>query len=55
MSSLNNTASWVIVEVATDKATLETFSQKVAGAINTNKYRAVPILQYLQQFNQSIK
>jgi hypothetical protein len=55
MSSLNNTSSWVIVEVATNKAILETFSQKVASAINTNKYKAIPILAYLQQFNQSIK
>lgn len=40
-------ASWVIVSKATGKAVLETFSSDVAQAINLEKYRVVPILDWL--------
>lgn len=58
MTSLTNTASWVIVEKSTNKAIVETFSQQVAAIIQRNQsspYKAVPILQYLQDFNRSAK
>lgn len=41
------TASWVIVEIATGRPVLETFNRKTADAINTDKYRAVPIIEWL--------
>lgn len=55
MSSLNQTASWVIVERSTQKPICETYSQQTVNAINQDKYEAVPILQYLQNFNKQVK
>jgi len=55
MSSLNKTASWVIVESATGKPICETFSIGTVSAINKAKYKAVPILEYLQEFNRKVK
>jgi hypothetical protein len=46
--------SWVIVEKATGKAIFETFNEKVARVINTEKYRAVPIKEYLTSLNKGI-
>lgn len=57
MSSLNKTASWVIVEKATNKAIVETYSKQTAKIIERNpssRYKAVPILQYLQEFNRGL-
>ena len=48
-------SSWVIVEKATNKAIFETFSKKVANAINRRNYEVMPILAYLQSFNKGIK
>lgn len=45
-------ASWVIVEIATGKAVLETYQASVAAKVNTAKYRAVPIQQYLASLNR---
>lgn len=50
--SLARTASWVIVEKSTRGAIMETFSARVAEAINREKYEAVPILAYLQSLNR---
>ena len=44
-------ASWVIVELATGKPVAETFLEKVALAINTERYKAVPILDWLAGLN----
>ena len=52
MSTLLETASWVVVDKASNAALFETFSQRIADAINTDKYRAVPILEYLQSLNR---
>ncbi len=49
------TASWVIVNKETGKAVFETFEEKTANAINKEKYKAVPILEYLQNLNKEIK
>lgn len=49
------TASWVIVEIETGKPVFETFSANIIGAINTKKYKAVPILEWLQSFNLQVK
>lgn len=48
------TASWIIVDLSTGKAVLETFSHLTANRINTAKYKAVPILKYLQDFNKGV-
>lgn len=46
------TASWVIIEIATGNAIFETFNKGTADSINTGKYKAVPILEYLQSVNK---
>lgn len=48
-------ASYVIVSKETGKAVFETFEKKIADAINTEKYKAVPILEYLYNLNDQIK
>lgn len=50
-----NTASWIIIDISTKEAILETYSKNIADAVNTKKYRAVPVLEYLQQLNKSLK
>ena len=55
MTSLTRTSSWVIVNRATGAALFETFQESITLKLNTAKYQAVPVLQYLQQFNRSIK
>lgn len=47
--------SWVVISKETGKAVLETFDFKVAKAINLQKYKVVPILAYLQDFNSKVK
>jgi hypothetical protein len=49
------TASWVIINKATRVAVFETFNENTAKAINTRLYEAIPILEYLQQLNRSLK
>lgn len=55
MSSLSTTASWVIVRLEDNKPMFETFNQALTQAINKQKYKAVPILEYLQEFNRKVK
>jgi hypothetical protein len=57
MTSLNKTASWVVVYKDSNKPVIEVFSQKTANTIQTKHsdiYKVVPILQYLQEFNRSL-
>lgn len=46
-------ASWVIKEKSTGKVVLETFNKKFVNALNTERYAAIPILEYLQGLNQT--
>ena len=52
---MEQTASWVIVDKATGNGIAETFLKHVAEAVNVNKYRAVPIQEYLADLNARIK
>ena len=45
------TASWVIVSIETNEVLFETFLPKIVENLNTKKYKAVPILEYLQSLN----
>lgn len=45
------TASWIIREKATGRVLFETFDKKKVDALNTAKYEAVPILEYLASLN----
>jgi hypothetical protein len=47
------TTSWVIVERATGNAVLETFSKTVVDAVKQDKYKAVPIREYLASLNHA--
>jgi hypothetical protein len=49
------TASWVIRNKRTGEVVMETFNKRLVAAINTEKYEAVPILDYLVQVNASLK
>ena len=46
------TASWVIRERSTGRVIMETFNAKLVAALNTVRYEAVPILEYLQSLNR---
>ncbi len=50
-SSLSRDSSWVIKNKVTGEVIMETFSKAKVDALNTAKYAAVPILQYLQSLN----
>lgn len=54
-SSLNTAASWVIRNKETRQVIIETFDSEVIRALNIQKYEAVSILEYLQEFNASIQ
>lgn len=43
--------SWVIREKATNAVVMETFDRAKVAALNTEKYEAVPILEYLGALN----
>ncbi len=45
-------ASWVLREKATGRVIAETFSPKVVAALNTEKYEAVAIHDYLVSLNK---
>ncbi len=49
------TASWVIVRKDTGEAIFETFNEKLVSKINHQKFKAVPILDYLQELNRKTK
>lgn len=46
------TASWVIREKATGKVLFETFDKKKVDALNTAKYEAISIGEYLASLNR---
>lgn len=45
------TASWVIRDKASKAVVCETFNVKLVATLNTAKYEAVPILEYLASLN----
>lgn len=51
-NDISNPASWVIVDKATGKSVMETFSQSVADKINKEKYEAIPVRLYLERLNE---
>lgn len=54
--SLTRTASWVIVELSTGKSVFETYNETLAAKhLNTAKFKAVPILEWLQGINKATK
>ena len=49
------TASWVIRYKESKEVVCETFNPKLVAALNTDRYEAVPILDYLVELNNSPK
>ena len=49
------TASWVLRNKTTKEVICETFDSRKVELLNTEKYEAVPILEYLVEFNRSVK
>jgi hypothetical protein len=47
-----NTASWILREKATGRVIAETFSPAIVRALNTARYEAVPIGEYLASLNK---
>lgn len=45
-------ASWIIRNKDTREVVCETFNPQVVANLNTAKYEAVPILEYLQSLNR---
>ena len=45
------TQSWVIVEIATGKAVMETFNERLVKALNVDRYKAVRAHEYLASLN----
>lgn len=48
------TASWVLRNKATGEVIGETFDKRKVDALNTQKYEAVPIAEYLAGLNAEI-
>ena len=44
--------SWILRNKATKEVIAETFDPKKVKYLNTDKYEAVPILEYLQSLNR---
>ncbi|UIF89453.1 hypothetical protein [Cupriavidus sp. UYPR2.512] len=49
------TASWVLREAESKRVICETFDKRVVEKLNTAKYQAVPILDYLLEFNATAR
>lgn len=48
-------ASWVVVCRESGKPVVELFTERARDAINTERYRVVPILAWLQEFNRAVR
>ncbi|QDP45941.1 MAG: hypothetical protein Unbinned3818contig1000_12 [Prokaryotic dsDNA virus sp.] len=47
--------SWVIVRLSDNEAVCELTNYKNVLKLNTEKYKAVPVLKYLGELNRKIK
>lgn len=47
--------SWVIVEIATGRAVMETWNREVIEKLNQEKYMAMTTYQYLIEINRKAK
>jgi len=47
--------SWVIVRLSDNTAMLETWKRSVAQKVNTSKYKAVPIVEWLASLSTKEK
>ena len=47
--------SWVIRNKETKEVVCEIFTKKFIASLNEKKYEAVPIAEYLGEFNRTVK
>lgn len=45
-------ASWIIVELSTGNAVCELYTKTTVEKINNQKYKAVPVMEYLQSISK---
>lgn len=43
---------WVIVEIATGRAVMETFNERLVKALNVDRYKAIRAGEYLASLNR---
>lgn len=55
MGGMKMTTSWVIKHKESGDVIFETFNKNLISKINTEKYIAVPIREYLADLNKKIK
>lgn len=55
MSNKKHSASWVIINRESGAVICEVFNKKCRDMLMTDKYKAVPILEYLVEFNANVK
>jgi hypothetical protein len=48
---LRDTASWVVVEIKTNQSVFETYSKQMVNNLNTKKFKAVPVQEWLGSLN----
>lgn len=48
-------ASWILRDKETKRVICETFDKRKVDALNTAKYEAVPILDYLISLNTKVR
>lgn len=49
---MKSPASWVILEKNSRKVLFETFDRRKVDALNTTRYEAIPIGEYLESLNR---
>lgn len=47
--------SWFVVSRETGEVVIETWNQKAVDRLNTEKYAAIPALEYLSRINAAIR
>lgn len=52
MTTLNKTYSWVIVHLETGEPILETYNKELISCFRPEKFKVVPILEWLQSLNK---
>lgn len=52
-SNRQDSPSWVVIRICDGEVITELFGHHLVDALNTRRYKAVPILEYLQSLNST--
>jgi hypothetical protein len=55
VDKMSKTTSWIIIKKETNEILFETYNSVMLKKINKEKYKAVPIIEYLNDLNKKIK